>query len=279
MKIKIIISLLFISFCFSRSATAEITQRIISLTPATTEILFALGLDNEIIGVTTFCNYPLEALSREKIGTFSQPDIEKIISLKPDIILATGLEQAYAVEKLRQLKLNVVVSHPSNLSELFASIEDIGKRTHTEDAALALVKDMKIKIETIQQAVKDIPLEKRKKVFIEIWHDPLMTAGNGSFVDELLTIAGGVNIARDTPRAYSYFSPEQVIERDPDCIILGYMDTESSLDAVMHRFGWQEIAAIQSNHVYNDINPDLFLRPGPRLVEGAALIQRKLLLP
>jgi len=251
-------------------------QKIISLTPATTEILFSLGLDDEIKGVTTFCNFPDKALSKNKVGTFSQPDIEKILYLKPDIIFATGLEQAPAVARLRQLKLKVCVSDPSNTQELFASIKEIGKLTGRGKEALDLINQMKTEISQIKAKVKSIPNNKRPKVFIEIWHDPLMTAARGSYIDELINLAGGINIAHDAPLAYSYFSPEQVIKRNPDCIILGYMAKEKAQDIIKDRLGWANIKAVKNNRIYNDINPDLFLRPGPRLVKGLREIHRRL---
>ncbi|MBL7197970.1 MAG: cobalamin-binding protein [Candidatus Omnitrophica bacterium] len=278
-KIILLINLTLIIICFSQlglvsSETKK--QRIISLAPSTTEILFSLGLDDEIVGVTTFCNYPPEAIKKEKVGAFSDPNIEKILSLKPDLIFATGLEQAPTVERLKQLKLKVFVSDPSSIDELFTSIKEIGKLTHREKQAEALVNQMKTKIEQIGAKIHHIPLDKRPKVFIEIWHDPLLTAGKDSFVDELISLAGGINIAYDTPRAYSYFSPEQVIKRDPDCIILGYMVTEKAMHAINKQFSWKEIKAVKNNSVYNDINPDLFLRPGPRIVEGLEKIHMKL---
>ncbi|MFC1703506.1 ABC transporter substrate-binding protein [Candidatus Omnitrophota bacterium] len=252
----------------SKSLFAEQrTQRIISLTPATTEILFSLSLDDQIIGVTTFCNYPPEAITKEKVGTFSQPNIEKIVLLKPDIIFATGLEQAHTVERLRQLQLRVVVSHPATIDELFSSIAEIGTVTHREKEAQGIIDAMKKKIEVIAANVAHIAQEEKPEVFIEIWHDPLMTAGKGSFVDELITLAGGINIAGDTPRPYSYFSAEQVIIRNPDCIILGYMDSEQGA-GIAHRLGWGDIKAVQRNRVYSDIDPDVLLRPGPRLAQG-----------
>ncbi|MDP2938848.1 MAG: cobalamin-binding protein [Candidatus Omnitrophota bacterium] len=278
-KASLFVSLLLLFLCISPKSliSSEVKKlRIISLAPSTTEILFSLSLDDEIVGVTTFCNYPSQALNKEKVGTFSQPDIEKILSLKPDIIFATGLEQAISVEKLKALKLNVCVSDPSNIEELFISIEAIGRLTHREKEAGVLINQMKAKIEQIVNKTKLIPQEQRQKVFVEIWHDPLMTAGKGSFVDELISLAGAINISQDIPRAYSYFSPEQVIARNPDCIILGYMSQEKPLDIVSNRLGWKEIKAVKNKRVYNDINPDLFLRPGPRLVEGLERIHNRL---
>lgn len=275
----IFINLVLIFICFSQSEliSSDVKrQRIISLAPSTTEILFSIGLDNEIVGVSSFCNFPSEATKKEKVGTFSQPNVEKIILLKPDIIFATGLEQAYIVGKLKQLRLNVHVSDPSNIEELFASIEEIGRLTYRERQASELINYMKTKIKEIKSKVKYLPHRKRLKVFIEIWHDPLMTAGRGSFVDELINLAGGENIAYDTPRPYSYFSSEQVIKRNPDCIILGYMDKEPSWKKISERLGWGEINAVVNKRIYNDINPDLFLRPGPRIVEGLEKIYNKL---
>jgi iron complex transport system substrate-binding protein len=280
---KIIIILIFLGIApfglyeIALTGTAPKSKpRYISLAPSTTEILFALGLDDEIVGVSSFCNYPLKAQAKEKVGTFSQPNIEKILSLKPDIIFSAGLEQVPVITKLKQLNLKVCVSDPSSLKELFDSIREIGRLVDRENQALALTKRMKMDIEEINSKVKPIPEEKKPKVFVEIWHSPLMTAGRGSFIDELIKLAGGINIAYDTQRPYSYFSPEQVIKRNPDCIILGYMDKKNPLEAIRGRFSWNNISAVKHQRVYNDINPDLFLRAGPRLAEGLKEIHKRL---
>lgn len=273
------ISLILLLFCFRhidiRASEFE-KQRIISIAPATTEILFSLGLDDEIIGVTTFCNYPAEALNKKKVGTFSQPNIEKIVSLKPDLIFATGLEQSFVVKNLKDLNLEVYVSHPSNMRELLISIEEIGKVTHRVEEAKELVNEIKSRLEQISEKVGLISQDKRVKVFLEIWHAPLMTAGKGSFLDELITLAGGINIAYDAPKAYSYFSPEQVIKRDPDVILIGYTEEEGIQAQFVNRLGWSKIKAVRNRRVYGDINPDLFLRPGPRLIEGLEAIYNRL---
>jgi len=261
-----------IRMCFSENHR----PRYISLAPSTTEILFALGLDEEIVGVSQFCNYPLQALTKEKVGSFSQPNIEKILSLKPDIIFCTGLEQAPSFRELKRLNLKVYVSDPSNIKELLSSIRDIASLTGKEKEGGILVNKMNDSIEEIISKVKSIPQGKRHKVFIEIWYDPLMTVGEGSFIDDLITLAGGINIASDTKRPYSYFSPEQVIKRNPDCIILTYMDKSNPAEIIEKRLGWKEISAVKENRIYNDIDPDLLLRPGPRIVEGLEEIHRRL---
>lgn len=255
---------------------APAKPRYISLAPSTTEILFALGLDEEIIGVSSYCNYPQKTKSKNKVGDFSRPNIEQILSLKPDYIFCTGLKQATAVGELRRLNLKVYVSDPIDMKELFGSIRDIGKITAREKEAEDLIKDMESQIEKVTSRVKLVPLNKRPKVFIEIWNEPLMTAGRGSFIDELLTLAGGINIASDTRQAYSIFSAEEVIKRNPDCIILTYMARERPLKLIGERFGWKEISAVKNNRLYNDINSDILLRPGPRIVEGLKEIYKKL---
>lgn len=250
--------------------------RYISLAPSTTEILFAIGLDDEIVGVSTYCDWPAQAKSKKKIGEFSQVNIEKILSLKPDYIFCTGLEQAPIITELRRLKLKVYVADPTNMQNLFNSIMEIGRITGRTKEAENVVRGMESVVKEISSKVKLIPEHKKPRVFIEIWHDPLTTAGKGSFIDELITLAGGVNIAHDTKRAYSIFSPEEVIRRNPDCIILAYMDKERPENLLGGRFGWKGISAVKNNRLYNDISPALLLRPGPRVTLGLKEIHKRL---
>jgi iron complex transport system substrate-binding protein len=250
--------------------------RIISLTPATTEILFALGLDKEIIGVSSFCNYPPQAKTKNKVGTFSQANIEKIISLKPDIIFCTGLEQAPIVTELKQLKLKVCVSDPSNMEELFKSILEIGQLTRKEINAEKLIENMKISLKEIALKIRSIPQNRKPKVFVELWGDPLMSVGRGSFLDELITLAGGTNIAHDLMRPYSFLSPEQVLKHDPDVIILLYMSPENPTSLLEARLGWNKISAVINRRVYNDIDPDTVFRPAPRIIEALRELHKRI---
>ena len=268
---KLILITVSLSLIYSQALASA---RYISLAPATTEILFALGLDEEIISVSSYCNYPPKAQEKEKFGTFSDPNIEKILSLKPDIVFATGLEQAPAVMRLEKLGIKVCVSDPKNIEELLKSINQIGQITHKEKEAGELVVQMQKIIEVVKEKVKGVPKEKRPKVFIEIWHDPLMTAGPGSIVNELLELAGGENIAYDAPRAYSRFSAEVIIKRNPQVIILGYMSKDNTKDLISNRLGWQDISAVKNKRIVSNINPDLILRPGPRLAQGLEEIYR-----
>ena len=242
--------------------------RVISLAPSSTEILFALGLDDEIVGVSQYCDYPEGVLTKERVGTFSRPDIEKIISLKPDVIFCTSLEQAPAVTRLRQLGFRICVSDPSTMEGLFASIDEIGGLVNKKDAARSLIDGMKAGIKGVADKVASVPETKRPKVYIEFWNKPIMTAGKGTLIDELITLAGGINIAADSGSRYSGYSPEDVVKHNPDCIIMSYMAYPGILDALKARFGWGDIAAIKNGRVYNDIDPDIILRAGPRSVKG-----------
>jgi iron complex transport system substrate-binding protein len=242
--------------------------RIISLAPATTEILFALGLDSEIVGVSSFCNYPPQALAKEKVGTFSSPNAEVIVSLKPDVVVGTGLEQASAIEMLRGLGLTVNVSDPVNMTELFVSIREIAALCDKVREGEALIQKMQADIDQVQRHMDQRGTAK-KKVFVEIWGDPLTTAGARTFIDELILLSGGENIAHDVVKQYAHFSPEQVIARDPDVIIMPSMaGTVDPVAIVASRPGWDTISAVKNKCVYNDISSDIILRPGPRLAEG-----------
>jgi iron complex transport system substrate-binding protein len=262
---KTILSLIFLFIILGR---AQASPKYISLAPSTTEILFALGLDEEIVGVSSFCNYPPKAKSKTNVGDFSRPNIEKIFSLKPDYIFCTGLEQAPVVEELRGLGFNVYVSDPKTVGGLFNSIREIGALIHKGKEAEVLIRSMKEDIDIVQTKIKHINKRDRVKVFIEIWHEPLMTAGAGSFIDELVILAGGINVAHEVRRPYSIFSAEKVIDFNPGCIIMTYMDKEASLKLAETRFGWNRIEAVRNKRVFNDINPDTLLRPGPRITEG-----------
>jgi len=275
MRYLIKIAILTLIFSINGELPAK-ELRIISVTPSTTEIACALGLIDNLSGVSTFCDYPSEVKSKEKIGSFSEPNIEKIIFLKPDLVLATGLEQAETVLKLKKMDINVFTVDPKNFEELFACIREIGEICGRRAQAAALIDRMKGSIARISEKVSLIKERDRPRVYLEIWHDPIMTVGKRSLVGEMITIAGGINITSDAPRPFSQFSPELIIERNPDVIILGYMNVGiSATRAVSKRLGWQNINAVKYGRVYDDIDSNLLFRPGPRLILGAEELYKR----
>lgn len=238
-------------------------NRYVSLTPATTEILFSLGLDENIVGVTSYCNFPSRALSKDKIGDFSNPNIEKIISLKPDIIFATGLEQNQVIKRLRALEQRVVVIDPNNFNQLLEDIMKVGKITSKIAEAELLVASINKRIKELQESVRKY--SQKPKVFIVIYDKPLMTVSKGSFLNEMIEMAGAVNVASNLPRSYCQISEEWVIDKNPD-IILTTVEHNKSMFTESEKF--KRINAVVNNRVYDAVNPDIMLRPGPRLVQG-----------
>ncbi|NLE91210.1 MAG: cobalamin-binding protein [Elusimicrobia bacterium] len=267
--------LLWVVFC-PAAAFCSGSSGYISLAPSTTEILFALGLEARISGVSSYCNYPPRAAEKTRVGDFSHPNLEVILALNPEYIFCTGLEQAPTVARLKALGFRVYCADPSGVEELLKTIREIGAITKKDKRALEIIAEIRAGIAETSEKTKLIPEDKRVKVFLEIWHDPLMTAGKGSFVDELIEIAGGINIAREVRRPYCNFSAEQVAAMDPDCIILAYMDERNAVGMMGTRFGWENIKAVRSGKVFNDLNPDLILRPGPRVAEGVRELQKRM---
>lgn len=259
------------------SAQEVAKNRIISLTPASTEILFALDLKDEIIGVSSFCDWPPEAKEKEQVGSFSNPNIEKIISLKPNLVLLTGMEQGYFKAILSNLNIKYAVVDPSSLKELFQSIEEIADLTNRKKQAKTLIKNIKDVMQRIDMAVSKIPENDRPKVYVEFWHDPIMTIGGDSFINDMIEVAGGINITRDLKRSYSKIDPEVVILRDPNVIILTcHVKNRSWIkERFAKRIGWGDIDAVKNNRIFQDINPDIILRPGPRVKEGIMELYRR----
>ncbi|MCM8784002.1 MAG: cobalamin-binding protein [Candidatus Omnitrophica bacterium] len=265
----IILGFLILGLVFSLSWVFAQDLRIVSLAPSTTEILFALGLGRNIVGVDSFSNYPSPAENIEKVGTFSQPSLEKIISLKPDIIFTTGLEQNSIILKLRRAGLKVFIADPENIKELFQNVLEIGKITTREEEAKNLVFHLEQELLEIQSELNRIDVSKRPKVFLEIWYPPLITCGNSSYLDEMISLAGGINIARNIKRKFSRISEEFVIKNSPDVIIRAYMyNGVKNENNLSYRYGWNVIRAVKNNRIYADIDPDILLRPGPRIIEG-----------
>jgi len=248
-------------------------KRIISTAPDVTEILFALGLGDKVVGVTTWCNYPEEAKTKEKIGDFANPNIEKILFLKPDLVVATGGVQRQVIEKLEQLGIPVYVSYPHNIDEVIKDIYTIGRIAGAEGSAKKLVFNLKLRIAKVTSKVNKA--KTKPKVFFELWHEPLMSAGPGSFIDDIIKKAGGINIAGTAKSAYPIFSLEQLIKEDPDIII----GAESSMGAdpleVSKRPGWETLKAVKKQKVYT-INDDIVFRAGPRLVLALEIMAKYL---
>jgi iron complex transport system substrate-binding protein len=246
-------------------------KRIVSLAPSCTEILFALGLGDRVVGVDRYSDYPPEAVNiTPKVGGFADISIETVLGLKPDLVLATGGVQVKFVELLEEHGLAVVVLSPKDLEGILNDILLVGKSAGEEVAGERLVAEMRQRVDVITERTRDIPAEERPKVYYEIWHNPLMSAGSGSFTNELIKLAGGVNIFEDMATEFSEVSVERVLSGNPDVIVLSPPDAPMpgvSPEELKARPGWDGIKAVKDGRIYQ-IHPDLLNRPGPRIVDG-----------
>ena len=242
-------------------------ERIISLAPSNTEILFALGLGGKVVGVTDYCDYPEEAKQKEKIGGFADPNMEKVLALKPDLVLATSMHEQ-PVRKLEELQIPVLVLNPKNIDEVLDALLLVGKVTNREKQAEELVANLKSRVESIEEKVSSIPEDKRPKVFYELWPSPITSAGPGTFVHDLIENAGGINVASDAAKSYPEYSQEMIIEKNPDIIIFSHHGSSNQTkEDIIKRPGWENVKAIKEGKVYY-VDENIIQRPTPRLVDG-----------
>jgi len=248
-------------------------QRLVSLAPSNTEILFALGLGDKVVGVTDFCDYPEEAKAIEQVGTYFEPNIEKIFSLSPDLVLAiTGLPEVIA--KLEELGIPALILNPSDLEGILANIRLVGKATGAEKEAEALISKMRERMAAVTE--KAAEAKESPKVFCEIdATDPSKpwTTGPGSFMDAMIRLSGGTNVAADAESPWVQLSAEEIIAKDPQIIILADSKFGVTAESVGERPGWEAITAVKEGAIYG-IDDDLISRPGPRIVDGLEAVAR-----
>jgi iron complex transport system substrate-binding protein len=251
--------------------------RIVSLSPAVTEILFALELDKHLVGVTNTCDYPAGAKSIEFVGGFGAPNMEKLLSLSPTLIIATDIENAQTPQIIQKANLNLIDLEINSFEQLFDAIHTIAVAAGEEQGGVELVAELRSELSSIEKLYADIPAEKLPRVYFELWNDPVTTAGNASFINELISRAGGVNVAGKLAKPYIYINPEKVVEWDPDVILLCYMDGSNQSDnRLSSRIGWANVTAVKQKRVIADIPADLLLRPGPRLIKGLRCLAQRL---
>jgi iron complex transport system substrate-binding protein len=236
-------------------------QRIVSLAPSNTEILFALGLGDKVVGVTDWCDYPPEALDKEKVGGYDTPNIEKLVVLNPDLILAAHGTPIDVINTLEGLGLTVFGIKTIDLDDLLNDIRRVGEITDTEVEAQVLTSEMESRIQAVTDQTEQ--LEQRPRVFYIIWHDPLWTAGSGTFIHELIEKGGGVNSCKNIT-GYTTISIEEVIARDPEIIISSVWSYDWAINATGPLASTN---ASQTDRIFT-CDDNLVQRPGPRLAEG-----------
>lgn len=251
--------------------------RIVSLAPNVTEILFALGEGDCLVGATDHCDYPPAAARIERVGGFGAPNMEKLLALKPDMVIATGLAREEVAEVLGRSGIRVLDVRIRNFEELFAAIRQIGKAVDRLPQAEDVIAGMQAELNAVVAENDAGPQRQCPKVFVEISDHPLMTTGGTSFLDDMIVRAGGVNVAHDISQAYTSINPEKVIEWNPDIIIVASMGQPGdAAEQLSRRIGWADISAVKNGRVIDDIHSDLLFRPGPRLVHGVKALAVRL---
>ena len=266
MTSKILFCLFFVFIyhsTFHNPAYAEPPKRIISLAPNITEILFALGLGDSVAGVTIFCDYPEEAKKKQKIGGMSNPSLEGVVSLKPDIVVMTtdGNPKEFE-ERLRSLRVRTYVFKAPRFSDLPQAIREMGAALDIKDSANSLAS----RIETSLKKLKITGHSQKKKVLFIIWPEPLIVAGPNTAMDDVITLLGSENIASKAKTSYPKYSVEEIIRQAPDVIIIGkgHENMQEVSATLLKRL--KSVPAVKNNRIY--YVSDRLYRLGPRVIEG-----------
>lgn len=241
-------------------------ERIISLAPSLTETLFALGLGNRVVGVTTYCDYPPEAAEKEKVGDTLKPSLERIIALKPDlVIVSTSSQLEDYIQRIEAAGIAVYISNPRNIEQSLTSIERIGDITGAIPQSRELVAGLRRRVESVEARVANLG---RPRVLIILGGEPLITIGGDSFINDLIEVSGGRSVSAEEKADYPQYSLETAIARKPEIIFLQAGDAR-----LPERLN--QTPAARSGRVYS-LDDALILRPGPRIVEGLELMASKI---
>ncbi|WP_305046852.1 ABC transporter substrate-binding protein [Geoalkalibacter sp.] len=242
-------------------------QRIVSLAPALTELLFALGFDEQIVGVSAFCDHPSQARQRPSVGGMANPSLEAIVALKPDlVVMTTDGNSRETAERLEAFGIRTLIFRTRRLLEMPAAFQVFGEQLGVPGAANALAQDLQNSFTTYAAAAAHSSADKRKALFV-IWPEPLVVAGPATLIDDALTLLGVDNIAADTAVAYPRFSLEEALRRAPQVVIFGSgRGMEQQAEGLLQQFS--TLPSAQNLSVC--FVGDALYRSGPRLGEGLA---------
>jgi len=251
-------------------------DRIVSLAPACTEILFAVGAGDRVVGVTTFDNYPPEVASITKVGGFSREtiNVEQLVALEPDFVLSSGSLQRDLIDELARLDIVTVAIEPQSLDDVLRHIRLVGRITGEASRAERVASRIADDLERIRSRFASKGPAERPRVFYQVWDRPLRTAGAASFIGHLIEAAGGRNLFGTIQEAYPLVSEESLIEADPQVIFLPRREGQD-LDQLFARPGFERIEAIRSRRIHA-IDEDLVSRPGPRIAEAVEAMAARL---
>ena len=246
--------------------------RVVSLEPSNTEIVCALGACGELVAVTSDDNYPPSVKSLPKVGSFGSIDLERVVAVQPQLVLAGLGEAARVAPALKSLGIPVLIVEPTDLDGIYRSILQIGAALGRKSAADALVGEIRQQVATVVAKVSGLP---KRRVFWEL-SSSLWTAGPGSYIDELIALAGGVNIAASAGAPWLQLSDEEVIAKNPQVIFLADEGFGANPATIAQRPGWASLRAVRDGRVIPVSNIDLVSRPGPRVAQALRYIAEEI---
>ena len=220
-----------------------------------------LGMGDCLIGVTDHCDYPPEAKSIEQVGGFGAPNVEKLLDLSPDLMIAAGMERPEIADILRGSGIRVLDVRVRTIEELFEATCQIGDAVNRSREAEETVALMRAELQTLANQYGGASLERRPKVFVEIWENPLTTVGGGSYLDDLISGSAASTWPMRSPRHIHISTPSTVIQWNPEIILVAHMNPGEGGSQFARRIGWADISAVRGGRIIDDIDPDLLLRP------------------
>lgn len=281
-SIFLVLTMAILSSAFAKKAESpKIPQRIVSLSPAGSEILCAVGAIDQIVARTDYCDYPEKLTALPTVGGFDGKtlSLEKIVSYKPDFVYGSKGMHDYLVPSLNKMGISVYLSDAKSLDAVYTEIAYIGQFTGHAEAASQVVAGMKAKITAIHNKIESYYQDASKKgttknpaVYYEVWNSPFMSAGRTSFISELISTAGGRNIFGDLADEYPMVSEEAILARKPEVILIPDMESET-IDSLGKRNGWKMIPAVQDKKIYF-VDSNICSRPGPRITQAVLILAK-----
>jgi len=249
---------------------AQLPQRIVSLAPSNTEIIYALGLEDKLVGTTDYCDYPEAAKSKPRVASYTTPNLEKVVSVQPDLILAEAIHEKTALPAMENLELTVIVTSAKSLDTVLNDIKLVGQVNGRSKAAEGLVDSLTERIQAVVSKTATLTPEQRPGVLYVVWHDPIWTMGRETFINDLIWKAGGVNVFAADFEKSRVVSLEAIIQKNPQVIIVSGMATTADLiyNNMMKETRLAGVDARRNNRVYKISDANLIERPGPRIVDG-----------
>src|SRR5262245_7158868 len=265
--LTVVLVILLVNFpTWSEQAAGPKPKRIVSLAPSVTETLFALGAGEQLVGICTFCDFPREVERIDRIGSYSEPNVEAIIAKAPDVVIGVPPNSPEAVAALQRAGLRVIIVQVDTLEQIEAAMRTIAHEAGRDAQGEALLEGLRQRMAAVRARLEGAP---QRWVLMVVGQNPLIAVGSGIFLNELITQAHGLNIAADTNQQWPRLSLEVAVAKQPEVIIDGSMGSEEKGEAQLLGV-WQnfpELPAVHNGRLYGRRSYAL-LRPGPRLAEG-----------